>query len=305
MLCRRILAVIDPETEHQPALQRALTLARHTSGEVVAFLCIYDFSYEMTTLASSEERESMRNAVIADRLEWLEGIIGKHTDISITPVVVWETSLHHAVLHYTVTANVDIILKYAHSHDDLASLIFTPTDWHILRKSPVPVLMVKQHDWPVDGNIIAAVNIGTDDKEHELLNTKVVETGKQFCDLLGGHLHLVNAFPGAAMNLAIEIPEFDPHGYTANVQQHHQQAMQTFALQHSVYEQNCHVVQGLPETAIPVTANQVDAELVVLGTIGRVGLSAAIIGNTAEQVIDALNCDVLAIKPDGFSSSFN
>ena len=305
MLCRRILAVIDPETEHQPALQRALTLARHTSGEVVAFLCIYDFSYEMTTLASSDERESMRNAVIADRLEWLEGIIGIHTDISITPVVVWENSLHHAVLHYTVTANVDIILKYAHSHDDLASLIFTPTDWHILRKSPVPVLMVKQHDWPKEGNIIAAVNIGTDDPEHDALNTKVVETAKHFCSLLSSHLHLVNAFPGAVMNLAIEIPEFDPHGYTANVEQHHRGAMIDFAANYAIPAEHQHVVQGLPESAIPQTAANIDAELVVLGTVGRVGLSAAIIGNTAEQVIDALNCDVLAIKPDGFSSAFS
>jgi universal stress protein E len=38
--------------------------------------------------------------------------------------------------------------------------------------------------------------------------------------------------------------------------------------------------------------------MVVIGTIGRTGLSAAIIGNTAEHVIDRLDCDVLALKPD-------
>ncbi|HBY41917.1 MAG TPA: universal stress protein UspE, partial [Alteromonas sp.] len=41
---------------------------------------------------------------------------------------------------------------------------------------------------------------------------------------------------------------------------------------------------------------------VIIGTVGRVGISAALIGNTAEHVIDELNCDVLAIKPDGFES---
>lgn len=49
-------------------------------------------------------------------------------------------------------------------------------------------------------------------------------------------------------------------------------------------------------------AKTLDAELVIIGTVGRVGLSAALIGNTAEHVIDELNCDVLAIKPDGFES---
>jgi len=41
---------------------------------------------------------------------------------------------------------------------------------------------------------------------------------------------------------------------------------------------------------------------VVIGTIGRTGLSAAFIGNTAEHVIDRLHCDLLAVKPDGFTS---
>ena len=40
----------------------------------------------------------------------------------------------------------------------------------------------------------------------------------------------------------------------------------------------------------------------VIGTVGRTGLSAALMGNTAEHVIDGLNCDVLALKPEGYKS---
>jgi universal stress protein E len=61
-----------------------------------------------------------------------------------------------------------------------------------------------------------------------------------------------------------------------------------------------HVQEGMPEDVIPALAAQLDAEMVVIGTIGRTGLSAAIIGNTAEHVIDRLDCDVLAVKPAGF-----
>ena len=55
-----------------------------------------------------------------------------------------------------------------------------------------------------------------------------------------------------------------------------------------------------PLVSLPKLAQQLDAEMVVIGTIGRTGLSAAIIGNTAEHVIDRLDCDVLAVKPAGF-----
>ncbi len=36
----------------------------------------------------------------------------------------------------------------------------------------------------------------------------------------------------------------------------------------------------------------------VLGTVARTGLSGALIGNTAEVVLDALESDVLVLKPD-------
>ncbi len=40
----------------------------------------------------------------------------------------------------------------------------------------------------------------------------------------------------------------------------------------------------------------------VLGTVGRTGLSAAFLGNTAEQVIDHLRCDLLVLKPEQYKT---
>ncbi len=48
---------------------------------------------------------------------------------------------------------------------------------------------------------------------------------------------------------------------------------------------------------IPEVAKEIEAELVILGTVGRTGLSAALLGNTAEHVISKLSCNLLAIKP--------
>ncbi|MDM7860827.1 universal stress protein UspE [Alteromonas sp. ASW11-36] len=300
---QNLLVVIDPESESQPALARACLLARKTRAKVTAFMCIYDFSYEMTTMLSHEERDAMRQAVLTDRAEWLQNICKTYdSPEEVETCVVWDNSVYSAAIKHAIQIKADLIIKAANSHDDLASLIFTPTDWHLLRKSPTSVLMVKQHDWPENGNVIAAVNVGTEDNQHQALNDKVTNTAKLITELLGARLHLVNAYPGTPLNLAIEIPEFDPQGYTSNVKHHHEKEMQAFAGRHGVHAEVTHVKQGLPEVAIPTVAADIDAELVVIGTIGRVGLSAALIGNTAEHVIDALNCDVLAIKPDGFQS---
>ena len=53
---------------------------------------------------------------------------------------------------------------------------------------------------------------------------------------------------------------------------------------------------------ISSVACDIKAELVILGTVGRSGLGLTLLGNTAEQVIDKLDCDLLALKPKGFVS---
>ena len=70
-----VLVVLDPSTEQQKALDRAIELAEHTACKLTAFLSIYDFSYEMTTMLSGEERESMRQAVITDREIWIQELL--------------------------------------------------------------------------------------------------------------------------------------------------------------------------------------------------------------------------------------
>ena len=38
--------------------------------------------------------------------------------------------------------------------------------------------------------------------------------------------------------------------------------------------------------------------MTIIGTVGRTGISGALIGNTAEVVLDTLESDVLVLKPE-------
>lgn len=301
---QKILAVVDPTTEDQKALKRAIELARKTGASITAFLTIYDFSYEMTTMLSSDEREAMRQSVINDRKQWLQSLLLELStgEISIDCQVIWHNRPFEQIIEQVVNNGYDIVIKGTHQHDKLKSVIFTPTDWHILRKCPCPVLLVKEHLWPDNGNIVAALNIGSDEEEHNLLNEKITAEAKQLTKVMNANLHLVNSYPGTPVNIAIEIPEFNASDYNRSMLKHHETAMQNHAQVFNIAKENTHIKEGLPEDVIQNIANELDAELVILGTVGRTGLSAALIGNTAEHVIDRLNCDVLALKPDGYIS---
>lgn len=300
--CKRILAVVDAERDNQPALSRAYELASKTGATVTAMMVVYDLSYDMTTMLSPDERESMRDAVTKEHAKWLSAQL-KEQGFSETDIVVeWNNRAYESIIYYALNNQIDLVVKATKKHDDLASVIFTPTDWHLMRKCPRPVLLVKEHDWPEGGEIIAAVNVGSEDDEHAALNDKLTIIANDYASLLKGNVNLVNSYPTTPLNIAIEVPEFDPDTYHDAVKNHHMKEMRSHALKYGIPENKCVVKEGLPEKVIPQVAKTLDAELVVIGTVGRVGISAALIGNTAEHVIDELNCDVLAIKPDGFES---
>ncbi|MCF1427643.1 MAG: universal stress protein UspE [Shewanella sp.] len=301
---QKLLVVVDPTTEDQAGLARAVELALHSHASITVFLSIFDLSYEMTSILSSQEREAMRQGVIDQRTAWLEDIIApyKSRGLSIDIKVVWHNRPFESIIHFAIEGDYHLIVKSTHSHGKLKAVIFTPTDWHLLRKAPMPVLMVKQHDWSKNGKILCAVNVASEDADHDSLNEKIIKHGLDLAKKFNAQLHLVNGYPGTPVNLAIELPDFDANNFTASVKMQHEQRVHYLAETFGIDPAHCHVKEGLPEDVIPELAAELDAELVILGTIGRTALSAALIGNTAEHVIDSLNCDLLAIKPAGYQS---
>jgi universal stress protein E len=300
----KILVVVDPSEDNHKALSRALEMSDKQPCEITVFLAIYDFSYEMTTMLSNDERAVMQTAVLEGKRQWLAEIVKqsqKNTTNIITQVV-WHNRPYESIIRAAIEGNFDLVIKSTHKHDSLKYVIFTPTDWHLLRKCPCPVLLVKDHAWPKNSKVLAAVSAATDDTSHQLLNYEIIHHACSMASLLQSDTHLVNAYPPTPINIAVEIPEFDTVKYNADMKLHHQKSLSKLALDFTIDDNKTHIVEGLPENVIPQVATSLDAELVVIGTVGRTGISAALIGNTAEHVIDNLNCDLLALKPPDFIS---
>lgn len=298
---QHILVVMDPVAENQPALHRAVSVAAlQEQAGITLFLPIYDFSYEMTSMLSSTERDEMREGVVQGREEWLKTLLAPYADskINFEIKVVWHSRPFEAIIQQVQDGQHDLVVKSTHKHAMIQSFIFTPTDWHLLRKCPCPVLLVKERDWPMGGNVLAAVNCCSDDKDQEALNNKIIGVSSQVAELLSASLHLVNAYPITPTNMALELPDFDPQVYNAAVKKHHERALYEYAVRFDLEASALHLEEGLAEEVIPRCADETNASLVILGSVGRTGLSAALLGNTAEHVIDKLSCDVLVLRPD-------
>ena len=60
------------------------------------------------------------------------------------------------------------------------------------------------------------------------------------------------------------------------------------------------LLRGDPTVVIPQRVEELDADLLSIGTVSRTGLSSWLIGNTAEAILDCIDCTVVTLKPEGF-----
>ncbi|MBI2893593.1 MAG: universal stress protein [Deltaproteobacteria bacterium] len=54
---------------------------------------------------------------------------------------------------------------------------------------------------------------------------------------------------------------------------------------------------GVPAEAIPASATEERADLIVMGTHGRTGMQHALLGSIAERVVRRAPCPVLTVRP--------
>jgi universal stress protein E len=66
-------------------------------------------------------------------------------------------------------------------------------------------------------------------------------------------------------------------------------------LEHEVY-----LLKGEAGAMITKLAQAKVVDLIVMGTVSRAGIAGLLIGNTAEKVLQQVECSILTIKPEGF-----
>ena len=66
---------------------------------------------------------------------------------------------------------------------------------------------------------------------------------------------------------------------------------------HNIPVENIHIKAGSATKVIPSLASKHAAGLVIIGSIGRKGLKAKLMGNTAEGVLALLKTDILVMQP--------
>jgi nucleotide-binding universal stress UspA family protein len=269
---RSILVVIDPGHPESLALKRAKVIAGVTQAHLHLLVC-----------DRKHDHGAMLGALKATLLE---------DGYSATTEQAWNESLHETIVDVQQAEGCGLVVKQHFPDSPLKKALLTPEDWKLLRSCPTPVLLVKTDSSWKDRVILAAVDVGNSDPEHRHLHNTIIDHGYDIAGLAKGHLHVISAHPSPMLSSAD--PTFQ---LSETIQARYREQCKSFQAEFDIDDGHLHIEEGPADVLIPFMAHKLQAAVTVIGTVARTGLSGALIGNTAEVVLDKLESDVLVLKP--------
>ncbi len=314
---KNILCVATPDSDNEAALTRAVALANNNQASLTVAEIIDEIPPNTKLLDRILSPESLQAKMVAEHQKKLQELMALSTNdckiqtIVRTGIPFLETI--HEVLHH----QRDLVIKTAESCGPLER-VFGSDDMHLLRKCPCPVWLVKSKSPKTYRRILAAVDVDSNYPPQELnarhqLNLQILEMASSLALSEFAELHIVHAWEAvgesAMRHALVDTPEEKIAAYVEEVKQQHWRNLNLLMnetvnqLGQSALEYlnpQTHLLNGPARKEIPAIADKTGVDLVIMGTVARTGIPGLFMGNTAETILNRLDCSVLAIKPPGF-----
>jgi universal stress protein E len=296
---KNVLAFVD-STGDLAAVKRALALTG-PQGKVVAIKVI-DISLPEARDWASDGWEHFRDEVLSSEQDGLDKRLAdlERGDVELTSrVLAGRPSLE--LIRDVLEHGHDLVLKVAAGHAGGRRVSFGSTGLHLVRKCPAPVWLLPRSPSPTP-RVLAAIHPGIDgDEARYALSQRLLGHAEALAKNLGAELHVAHVREGA------------PRGITNT--SHTRKLLHRVGLteqniiaraQRLVSELGVHahlqVLSGDPEEELASLAQSLEVHTLVLGTLGRIGISGLLIGDLAEELLLRLDCGVFCIKPAGFDT---
>lgn len=314
-----ILCVLVPGQESVVALKRAAALANNNQARLTVVEVIDKIPSYTKQLDRVLSPDNLQAKIVEQHRHGLEELVAPwNRNIEIqTKVLIGIPFLE--IIREVLRNEHDLMIKTAES-GGLLDRVFGSDDMHLLRKCPCPVWLVKSESPKAYNRILAAVDVDDAYPSEELntrhlLNLQILEMAISLALSEFAELHIVHVWEAigeSVMRAALTAtPDEKIIAYVEAVRQQNKQNMNVLmdeiidelgrnALEY--LKPQTHLIKGSARNEIPAFAGEINADLVVMGTVARIGIAGFFMGNTAETILNQLDCSVLAIKPPGFES---
>ncbi|MEF1173523.1 MULTISPECIES: universal stress protein [Vibrio] len=212
------------------------------------------------------------------------------------------------IIQEAIAHHHDLIIKEAEPLSEGAEG-FKAIDMTLLRKCPCPVWLHRPASKPRDKRRIAvAVDPMAVGDEQQALSRRLLELSRSIADTCDSRLHIISCWEYYLENYLdnhvwIQVEDSQLSEEISKAKTKHEQALKRLIEDSGISgELVIHHLHGKPDDKIPECVNDTEIDVLVMGTLARTGISGFVIGNTAENILQSINCSLVAMKPEGFVS---
>jgi len=247
---------------------------------------------------SEADRTELKSYILQAEEEYLNELLDSWRDDypDFESATVWNARKWQGILDVAEICEADLVVKPVSRAQGLKKYLRTSDDWNLIRHANCEVLLVIPDPWPEQMNLLVALDAYDD--EHEQLNRKLLTRARELGLALGARIHLVSAYPSFhpyseklgnaygydALKDALE------DGLTDRVMELLE------ALEIESGSMQVHIREGIPQLAIEEVADEVAADITLIGTAARSGIAGFFLGNTAENILQYNESDVMTVR---------
>lgn len=301
---KNILYIIDEGsiTQHSVA-EKVAKVARINGARVTTMIVNESSLLDQITLQLSSRRDEILTAIVEQQGEQLDTFLShdRWTGISVETHVPSDNGFI-GIIQKVIKDSHDLVIKeesQSHGIDQLAM--------RLVRKCPSPVWVVKKKTSDFT-RILGAIDVSTNYPETERLNKKITELTHSLAQRENGVAHYLHVWrlehesmlQGPRFKVSDEEISQMKEGLHEERMNRLQSLLRNCHIQAS--DDKIHLVEGRIVNTINGLIDKLGIDVLVMGSLGRSGIPGFFIGNKAETLLNAIDCTVLTIKPDGFIS---
>jgi len=284
-------------------LLRATAIAENNRSRISAVAAVEPIAGVAQILLGKErveQLESARQQALQAALDAdLQVLARKHLRLRFlhgTPAI--ET------IRFILREDCDLLLKMRDQPEKGHAI--SSTDKKLLRKCPVPVLLLKQSRKKTFARVLAAIDPDPSQPERLDLHRNVLRLATSIAVRERAALDIVHAWDVFSA-ATLQGPRFKLKAEELNEIIAKELQLRSAWLEELLapyagldLRMRRHLVQGDPSRVIIDLVNRRKSDLLVMGTVARGGLPGLLSGNTAQAVLDSVGGATLTIKPADF-----
>ena len=308
---KNILFFSIPGVAQEDAIYSATSLAKQNNARLTVMSVVKTPpTIQEITVAEAERMELLSNAM-KKRQEQLEDLITPLDTDGIDIQIKVEVGIEFVeVVREVLRERHDIVVMAPDHTSGVLSRLFGSTSMHLMRKCPCPVWVVKPgaHSFK---RILAAVDVTVDawGRAKQSINPLILQLATSMARTNQSDLHLIqvwSVFEEGYLQVRGDTNDQTIRRLRKDTKRNYAQKLNKL-LNDVGHDGIPHVQTHLkhgdePAPLIVKLARKQQVDLLVMGTVCRTGLAGFFIGNTAEEVLNAVDCSVLTVKPQGFVS---